>query len=64
MFSEKEKSIMRALIEDEMEHIISHGKNRDALLSRYCSSLTTMLSKLEIENSGMLNIEYSNILSQ
>ena len=52
MFTDKERMILKALLEDELQSILGHGKSGDPLLERYLFSLERILSKVDIEDSG------------
>lgn len=51
MFTDKERMILKALIEDELQSILGHGRSADPLLERYLFSLERILSKVDIEDS-------------
>lgn len=56
MFTEKERMILKALLEEEFQSILSYGRNKDALMNKYLFSLAGILSKIDVdeaENTGM-----------
>jgi len=55
MFTDKERMILKALLEDELQSILGHGKSADPLLERYLFSLERILSKVDTEESGNEN---------
>jgi hypothetical protein len=56
VFTEKERLILKALLEEELQTIMSLGQNGDGLLNRYVFSLAKILSKIDVdeaESTGM-----------
>ena len=52
MFTDKERMILKALLEEELQSILGHGKSGDPLLERYLFSLERILRKVDIDDSG------------
>lgn len=46
MFTEKEKQIIKALLEEELNYIINYGDARDEVISNYSGSLVAILMKM------------------
>lgn len=46
IFTEKEKQIINALIEEELNHTISYGDINDAIIASYSDSLARILMKM------------------
>lgn len=51
MFSEKERLILKALLEEELQAILGHGRNKDVLLNKYLFSLARILSKIDVDEA-------------
>lgn len=51
MFTEKEKQIITALLEEELNYTINYGNARDEVISSYSDSLLTMLMKMRSDAS-------------
>lgn len=68
MFSEKEKDVLQALVEEEIAHI-ARETERDKesafgkLYTDYRITLTKILLKVDMDDCRTFNAEYSNILS-
>lgn len=46
LITEKEKRIINALIEEELNHTINHGDMNDAIIASYSDSLAKILMKI------------------
>jgi len=56
MFTDKERLILKALLEEELQTILGYERTKDVLLNKYLFSLAAILSKIDIdeaENPGM-----------
>jgi hypothetical protein len=51
MFTEKERLILKALLEEELDAILSNARERDDLFSKYLFSLTRILSKIDVDEA-------------
>jgi hypothetical protein len=49
VFTEKERLILKALLEEELQTVVNLGQKGDGLLNRYVFSLAKILSKLDVD---------------
>lgn len=64
MFTEKERLILKALLEEELQTILKHVSSRDALINRYIFSLARILSKIDVDEAEDSGMERFYTLSQ
>ena len=57
MFTEKERTILKALLEEEFQAISSQGSTKDTLLNKYLFSLAQILNKINVDESDSCNLE-------
>jgi len=57
MFTEKERMILKALLEEELQAILGHGRNKDVLLNKYLFSLARILSKIDVDEAEDSSVE-------
>lgn len=54
MFTEKEKQILNALLEEELNYVINNGDELDEIVSSYSRSLMTILMKMNTRTFGAI----------
>jgi hypothetical protein len=64
MFTDKERMILKALLEEELQTILCHGRNKDDLLNRYLFSLTRILSKIDVDEAENSSAERFYLLGR
>ena len=57
MFTEKERTILKALLEEEFQTIMSQGATKDILMNKYLFSLSQILNKVNVDGSGNRGLE-------
>lgn len=62
MFSHKETDILKALIEEELTHVLNYMKQGDPLFVEYHSSLTSLLLKIKIDDFSHFRDEYAGLI--
>jgi len=51
MFTDKERMILKALLEEELQAILGHGRNKDVLMNKYLFSLAGIMSKIDVDEA-------------
>jgi len=66
MLTEKEKEIVRALLEEEIVHVVNHKECNDGsfndLLASYRSTLSDILTKIRSNESTLFFSEVAGII--
>lgn len=64
MFTEKERLILKALLEEELDAILTNARDRDDLFNKYLFSLTRILSKIDVDEAENSSAERFYLLSR
>lgn len=52
MFSEKERNVLQAIVEDEIVHLLNDTDRRDPLFKQYRMTLSDILLKIRVDGFG------------
>ena len=64
MFTEKEKIIMQALLEDEIKTISDQQDSNDTVFAQYSNTLAKILLKMKLNDCDNLDNECYNIINR
>ena len=64
MFTEKERMILKALLEEELQSILNYDRKKDTLMNKYLFSLAGILSKVDVDEAENASMERFFMLSE